>query len=189
MTAASEKRKIAERYVTALFELAETENTLERVEQDFADLTELLAGSDELRRLCLNQSLSPATQHHGIRLVVEKAGFSLLTGRFLMLLAQKRRISLIFDIMQGFTTMLQKHRGQATAVITGAGKLKKAQTEKIAKVLQKFTGKEIVVETKQDASILGGVKVYCDGLLMDATLNGKLDRLSDNLYQKIRQLG
>lgn len=187
MAAAKDQRKIAERYANALFQLAETENSLPKVEGELAQLQSFLEESDDFRRLCLSPIMTRHSQHQGLKLLAEKAGMSLLTARFLILLADNRRAALLPDIIHAFNRQLHAYRGETKASIVSARKLKKAQTDKLNKLLEDYTGKKIIPELREDPEILGGVRIECDGLLIDATISGQLERLTDTLYRQIQQ--
>lgn len=187
MAAAKDYRKIAERYVTALFQLGEAEGALEKLYDELNALKTMLIESDDFRRMCLSPKMNRHAQHAGLKAIAEKSGLSLLLTRFLMILAENRRVGLLPVIVDGFIQRLHQHRGEIFAVVTSASKLKKAQTDKIAKLLEGHTGKKIIIDSHLDPTLLGGVRIQCDGLLIDATVNGQLDRLGDALYKRIQQ--
>lgn len=184
---AIDHHKIAERYVTAIFQLAEAEGALDKTEQELAAVGDLLRESEEFRRLCLSPNINRSAQHAGLRAINEQCGLSILTGRFLLVLADNRRTNLLPEIIELFFKQLREHRGEVFAQVTSARKLKKAQSDKIAKLLQEHIGKSVIIDAQLDESILGGIRIECDGLLIDATLSGQLDRLGDELYKQIQQ--
>ena len=65
---------LADRYATALFELALERGTIEEIERDLDSIRELVDGSDDLRRVVRSQTLSRAEQGKALDAVLEAAG-------------------------------------------------------------------------------------------------------------------
>lgn len=183
-----DQKQIASRYVTALFALAEAEDALEKTQNELERIGELLAESDCFARLCFTPTLSRHAQHDGLKALAEKGKLSLLVGRFLMVLAENRRVSCLPYIISGFAERLRRHRGQAVAEVTSATRLKKAEQDNLAKLLKKYTGKDVVLHVTENSNILGGLRIQVDGKMIDATVAGRLGRLKDRLYTGIRQI-
>lgn len=70
--------------------------------------------------------------------------------------------------------------------VTTAIELSKDQLDKISKaVSNKYSGKKVEVEAVVDPSVIGGIKMIVDSVEFDATVAGKLDKLSSHLQQQL----
>ena len=127
---------LALRYASAVFELAAEERGLDRLAADFQTLKTLLRQSPELNRLVRSPLFSREDQAKGMEAVLAKAGAGDLTRKFVLLLAQKRRLFALADVIRGFEQLLAKHRGEVAAEITSARELAAAEMSELRAILK-----------------------------------------------------
>ncbi|MFD2234387.1 F0F1 ATP synthase subunit delta [Phaeospirillum tilakii] len=168
---------IADRYAGALFELAESQSSLDVVAGDLRALKAMLEASADLRRLVRSPVLSRADQGKAIAALTEAAGFSDLVGRFLGLLAQNRRLFLLGDAVQCYLGRLAARRGERTAEVTSAIALTDTQLEALETALSGAFGGPVAVEAAVDPSLLGGLVVKVGSQMVDSSLKTKLQHL------------
>ena len=168
---------LADRYATALFELADERKALDQVAADLRSLRQLLAESPDLRRLVRSPILSRVEQGKAIVAVAERAGFDGLTRSFLGLVAHNRRLFAVPAMIEAFLRRLAARRGEVTAEVTSAQELTPAQLSAVNEQLRKAVGSKIAVEVKVDKNLLGGLIVKVGSRMVDASLRSKLHRL------------
>jgi F-type H+-transporting ATPase subunit delta len=168
---------LAGRYATALYELAEEAKALDAVAHDLSRLRELIAGSDELRRLIASPLVPRAEQAKAMLGVIEAAGMNDLTRRFVGTVAANRRLHRINAIIAAFKAILAERRGEVTAEVMAARPLTPAQIEAVAAALRGAVGRKVSVDVKVDPKLLGGLKVKVGSRLVDASLAAMLQRL------------
>lgn len=169
---------LAERYATALFELAEAENKLDAMAAELKALAQLIAGSPDLARLIRSPVISRQEQGKAMAAILEQAGARKLTQKFVGLLAEKRRLFALPAIIDAFLAMLARQRGETTAEVTSAKPLSKAQAAALADALKKAVGKPVALTARVDPEILGGLTVKVGSQMIDSSLRSKLRRLS-----------
>ena len=168
---------LAQRYATALFDLAKDGNTLDRVASDLGGLVRMMDESRDLRRLIESPVITRADQSSGILAIADKAGLDALTGRFLGVLAEQRRLFALPGIAKAFNTMLAAHKGEVAAEVVSAVKLGAADLETLKNSIAAFVGQAVTVETRVDPALLGGVVVRVGSRMLDASLRTKLQQL------------
>ncbi len=168
---------LAGRYATALYELADEAKALDSVAADLKTLKSLIDESADLRRLISSPLIPRAQQAKAALALVEKAGLSDITRRFVGTVARNRRLASLAQIIDGYTALLAAHRGEATAEVTSATKLSPAQAEAVGNALRAAVGKKVSVQLNVDPQLLGGLKVKVGSRLIDASLASKLQRL------------
>ena len=166
---------IAGRYATAIFELAQEERSLETVERDFATLRGLIDESPDLNRLVTAPVFSRDEQKKGIDAILRRMEAAPLTTRFVLLLASKRRLFALTDIIRGFNALLSKQRGEVNAEVTSARPLKDAEVEELKKILKSKLGRDARLEAKVDPTLLGGLVVKVGSRMIDSSLRTKLE--------------
>jgi F-type H+-transporting ATPase subunit delta len=168
---------IAERYASALYELADEAKALDQVAADLKALKAMMAASADLMRLIRSPVLGRSDQAKAVSALAEKAGFSELTGRFLGTLAANRRLFALLSVIDGFLAELARRRGEATADVTSAVPLTPAQTQALEEALKSVVGSKVSVDLKVDKSLIGGLVVRVGSRMIDTSLATKLRRL------------
>jgi F-type H+-transporting ATPase subunit delta len=169
---------LADRYATALFELAEAENALEPVNAELAQLQKLIDGSPDLERLIRSPVISRDDQRRAIDAVLERAGASALIRRFVGVVAHNRRLFALPAIIAAFAKKLTDRRGETTAEVTSAKPLSEKQLAGLTAALKKAVGATVLLSTRVDPSLLGGLVVKVGSRMVDSSLQTKLLRLS-----------
>ncbi|CAA7623506.1 F0F1 ATP synthase subunit delta [Magnetospirillum sp. UT-4] len=168
---------IADRYAAALFDLAETQGSLDRVAADLAALKAMLKESADFRRLIDSPVLSRGDQGKAIAALSASAGFGPLTANFLGLAANNRRLFVLPAIIDAFLRRLAAKRGEVAAHVASAVPLTKAQADSLAATLKTAFGSTVTVETVVDPSLLGGLVVKVGSRMVDSSLKTKLQHL------------
>ena len=168
---------LADRYATALFDLADERRSLDQVSEDLRRLRAMLNESAELRRLVRSPILSRAAQGRAITAIAERAGLSPLTRSFLGLVAQNRRLFAVPAMIDAFLARLAARRGEITAEVAAAQALTPAQLDAVNEQLRKAMGSKVAVEVRVDPALLGGLVVKVGSRMVDASLRSKLHRL------------
>jgi F-type H+-transporting ATPase subunit delta len=168
---------LALRYATAAFELAAEERGLDRLSADFSGLKTMLAQSPELNRLVRSPLFSREEQAKGMQAVLEKAGAGDLTRKLVLLLAQKRRLFALANVIGAFEQLLARHRGEIAAEITSARELSTAETADLRNILKDKLGREPKLTAHVDPKLLGGLVLRIGSRMIDSSLRTKLNGL------------
>ena len=168
---------LAGRYAVALFELAQEQNSLDKVASDLHALRAMLAESADLDRLIRSPVLSRADQSRALAAVLEKAGSADLVRRFVGLVAQNRRLFVLPDMIDAYLSQLAERRGEVTAEVVSARPLSDAQRDAVAQALRKAVGGKVAVDSRVDPTLIGGLVVKVGSRLIDSSLRTKLQRL------------
>lgn len=167
--------ELAERYATAVLELAQETKSLEAVEGDLTELGQALRSSSDLARFVRSPIFSRADHVKGMKAVLEKARASALTTQFVLTLASKRRLFALLDIIRVFQAQLAKLRGEVDATVISAHGLSEAQTADIKSAIKSRLGREPRLEAHVEPSLLGGMIVKVGSRMVDTSLRTKLN--------------
>lgn len=168
---------LALRYANAAFELAAEERGIDRLASDFQTLKALLRESPELRKLVRSPLFSREDQAKGMEAVLARAGTGDLTRKLVLLLAQKRRLFALNDIIRAFEQQLARHRGEIAAEVTSARELSAAEMVELRTMLKDKLGREPRVTAHVDPKLLGGLVLKVGSRMIDSSLRTKLDSL------------
>lgn len=166
---------LAGRYALAIFELAQEEKAVDAVAQDFASLKQLIAESTDLARLIRAPVFSREEQATGMNGVLHRMEASPLTRRFVLLLASKRRLFVLPDIIRVYREMVSRQRGEMSAQVTSARPLSEGETAELKAVLKSKLSRDVQLETSIDPSLLGGLIVKVGSRMINSSLRTKLN--------------
>ena len=168
---------LAGRYAAALLELAEDKKQLDKVADELGELKQIIAESEDLMRLTQSPIYSRDDQAKAMAAILDKAGASDLTRRFVLTVAQNRRLFALTQMIDGYLAELSRRRGEVTAEVTAARALTPEQREALDKTLRDQVGAKVKVDLKIDPSLLGGLIVRVGSRMIDSSLRSKLEKL------------
>ena len=168
---------VADRYASALFELANESDSLPTVEADLDKFEALLDMSADLRRMVKSPVFSAEEQTSAIAQVLARAGIGGLTANFFKLIASNRRLFAAPDMIRAFRALASKARGEVTAEVTSAVALDEAQVALLKQTLEASVGKDVKLAMRVDPSLLGGLVVKIGSRMIDSSLKTKLSGL------------
>jgi F-type H+-transporting ATPase subunit delta len=169
---------LAGRYALALFELARDAKQIETVGASLATLRGALDESDDLRMLIGSPLVGRDDQARAVGAVVGSLALDPLTGNFVGVLAQNRRLSQLPNVIRAFNLLAARHRGEITAEVTSARPLDDAQVAAIKQNLRTRMGRDIAVDLSVDPAILGGLVVKVGSQMIDSSIRTKLNNLA-----------
>lgn len=172
--------RVAKRYAKALFSLAKDENLLDIVESDLGQIDILLQKSADFTALLSNPLISDRKK---VLLVKEifAGKTNTLTFNFLNLLAEKKRMSVISDIVEEFKALMLDYSNKVEGELISAVKLSDAQVNEISSKIDGITGKTVLLKEKVDSSILGGFVVKVEDWILDNSIRYQLSKLRERL--------
>jgi len=147
---------IAARYASAVFDLSKESKKLKALETDIVALEGAMADSDDFNTLLSSPLYTREEQGGAIAAVAKKMKLSPTTTNVLGLMAAKRRLFVLPQMVTSLREMLAEERGEVTAEVTSAKALTKAQSDKLAKTLKAQVGSDVKINVTVDESLIGG---------------------------------
>ena len=168
---------MAGRYATALFELARETNAIDAVRADLERFDALVAENPDLNRLVRSPVFSAAEQLQALSAVLDRAGIGGLAAKFLKLVTMNRRLFAARDMVRGYRELVALHKGEATAEVTVAERLKDDHVAALKRALKAVSGKDVDLAIKIDPAIIGGLVVKLGSRMVDTSLRTKLNAI------------
>jgi len=174
---------IAARYATAVFELAQEAGSLKSLESDVGTLAEALAGSADLRALIASPVYSRAEQGAAIAAVARALGLSQSFTSALGLMAEKRRLFVLPQLVRVLRDMIAAEKGEVMAEVTAAAPLTKQQSDALAASLKASVGKTVKLDVTVDEGLIGGLIVKVGSKMIDTSIRSKLASLQNAMKE------
>lgn len=175
----AELATIARPYANAVFGLAKRESALDRWSGMLAVLT-ATTQHDTVRTLLESPDLPGNAK--AFRLA-EVCGEELddRGKKFLQALADNDRLDLIPEIREQFEALRAEEEKSLDVEVVSAFELSAAQQTALQASLNRKFDKEITIETRVDASLIGGAVIRAGDIVIDGSIRGKLAKLAETL--------
>lgn len=183
--AASISTSIAGRYAQAVFDLSREEGGLASLEADLGLLEGALAESAELRRLIASPIYSREEQAAALAAIGQRLGLSRTMLNTLALMAQKRRLFVVPQLLAALRSRLSEARGEVAAEVVSAQPLTADQQARLTQTLSASAGKAVRLQTRVDPSLIGGLVVRLGSRMIDTSVAAQLGQLQ-NMMKEVR---
>lgn len=172
---------VAKRYARALLEIGKEDGNLDKYGQELAEMSSLFAGSAELEQVLANPAIEFDDRSKLLNTFLDKLGLSPIANNFFRLLMDRGRIADTRDISRVYARLLDEEKGITRADVVAAAPLSEEEVRRLKEVLTKLAGSDVVVEVKEDSSLIGGVRAQIGDLVLDGTVKTQLETLKDSL--------
>ena len=174
---------LSRRYAKALVELGVEQKAVESFGDELAQVKDILSREVLLRQLLDSPTL--ALEKKQAMLVDLSKVLELTEGmnKFLGLLLSKGRLCYLEQIESNYRSLADELSGIMSAKITAASELDDVQKQAIATLLEKQTGKQVVVSVEVDADLIGGLQAEIGGRLFDGSVKTQLKRIEESLTE------
>ena len=177
---------LAKRYARALVELAPTPMQRDRFSKDLEGLAEAMSqpvdGGGNLGKLLDAGHISLAKRKGIADAVAKRVGVDPMVGKFVSLLVERGRIGGMVLIARHFRDMADEAAGRVRATVKSAKPLAPDAVSKIKTALGKATGKQVLLESEVDPSLIGGLVTTVGSYTLDRSVRASIARLRHNLH-------
>ncbi len=174
---------IAARYATAIFQLAREDKGLDAIEKDVDALAAALDDSADFRNLISSPIYPRKEQQAAVTAIAGKMGLSANLTNLLGLMASKRRLFVLPQLIRALRDLIAEEKGEVTAEVTSARELTEAQSDKLAKTLKAQVGKDVKIRAAVDERLIGGLVVKVGSKMIDTTIASKLRNLQNAMKE------
>ncbi len=172
---------VARRYAKALLELGVDAGTLRSVVTEVGALAEAYASSPDLRGVLDNPLVPHAAKRAILVEVADRVQVSTIVKNALLLLGDRRRLHALPAIAQLLREMGDLREGVLRAEVTTAARLSDDYYSRLQQRLEKMTGKRVVIDRREDPSLIGGVVTRIGDVVIDGSLRARLHEMTQTL--------
>jgi len=169
----------ARRYAESVFGIAKDQNSFDRWLADLETVSDVFRNPDMAHFLADPKSSIADKEAVAEKILAGKVDKLALNTA--VLLIRREQPEAVPAIEREFQQMVNDHRNVAVAEVTTAVDLDGQQRELVKQRLEALTAKHIDLQTKVDASILGGFIARVGDVLIDASLKTRLSVMRQDL--------
>ncbi|XP_057319267.1 ATP synthase subunit O, mitochondrial [Microplitis mediator] len=169
------------RYATALFSAASKQSSLDAVEKDLLKFQGMLKTDSKLVDFVKDPSIKRKLKADAFKLIGTKLNLSPASGNLLALMAENGRLGLLNQVINAFKLIMAANRGEVVCEVTTSKPLDAENKAKLEAALKLFLtkGQTLLLTTKVDPSILGGMVVSIGDKYVDMSIASKVKKYSD----------
>jgi F-type H+-transporting ATPase subunit delta len=172
---------VARRYARALFAIGADRGDFEQLGRQLDDFASLWTSVPDLRQALENPVFKPAEKRAVLERVLPGVAPSPEMRKFVLLLLDRRRISVLPAIARAYRQLADAHLGRVRALVTSAQPLSPAEADRVRRSLEQRTGKKVILETAVDPSLIGGLVARVGDLVLDGSVQTQLATLRSRL--------
>jgi F-type H+-transporting ATPase subunit delta len=170
-------RAIANRYASALLDVAQAQGSAEKVKTSLDDFAAEILESADLQHFLENPAVSRDAKRGVLAKILKLLGSSPIMSNFLNVIVDHRRAGILPEIAEAYTAQLNQRLGIAIASVTSAAELSTQEKTRLTQGLEKTTGKKIEAQYTVDAALLGGAVVRIGSVIYDGSVKEQLRRM------------
>ena len=171
--------EIGQVYARALFQSAIEHDELDQIQEQLALWADALGENKNLQTFFFSPRFSSAEKKDAVRRIIDGGNERFLN--FLELLAERHRLPATFRIRRSFDELWREEHKMLTVEVTSAIELDEALVRSIGDRIEERTGRKIDLTSKVDPDIIGGIVLRVGNKILDASVQGRLQRLRRQL--------
>lgn len=173
----SQNTTLARPYAKAAFEVANQAGDLAGWSARLHTVASVVS-SDKVAAVLSRPNLSAEQQAAA---VIEICGDEIdqQVGRFIAILAENKRLPLIAEIVVLFDVLKADQEKRIDVEVVSAYALDEAGEAKLKEALKKRLQREVSLSSRVDQSLLGGLILRTDDMIIDGSLRGRLNKLAE----------
>jgi F-type H+-transporting ATPase subunit delta len=176
----------ARRYAKAIFELGGETGQLEALTRGITDFAACYAASADLASVLDNPVVPEAQRNAILDELGQRLGTSELALNAIRLLASRRRLAALPGVARRLGELSDDQAGMVRAIVTSATALPDEYYRGLTRELEAALSRKVVIEKKQDPSLIAGVVTQIGDNTIDGSVRGRLSEIERHLLQSFQ---
>jgi F-type H+-transporting ATPase subunit delta len=176
----------AGRYARALFDVVvgESAASLDSAQSHLQAFADLFSGNEALAAVAVNPSIPVGRKAALSKAIVDRAGaVTPPVGKLIVLLASRDRLVLLSEIARAFRARVMDYQKVIRGDVTTATPLPPEKLRALEQGLQRATGRTVLLESRVDPSIIGGVITRLGSTVYDGSVTTQLEKMKQALVE------
>ncbi|MGF1470478.1 MAG: ATP synthase F1 subunit delta [Rubrobacteraceae bacterium] len=170
-------------YAEALYEAAREGGELEEVLAELKEFDGALNEVEELSEFFYSPQITEREKRQALDELARDMTDS--ARNFLKVLSDNGRSEIFPEVLRRYEVLVEEHFGRVEVEVITAVELSEDMQERVKERLGKILdGKEVVLETRVDPDIMGGVVFRFGGILIDSSVRGRLNGLRQEMIER-----
>jgi F-type H+-transporting ATPase subunit delta len=172
---------IARRYAEALADVAVARSQVEQAEADLRAFAELIRANRELYEVFASPIVSLPDKRRVLDALIERTRPPQMVANLLRVMLSHYRLHHAWAVYEQFRREMNERRGVVSAEVVTAEPIGTAERDALARRLQEMTGKQVELQFKTDATLIGGVITRLGSVVYDGSVRTQLQEIKERL--------
>lgn len=172
---------VADRYARAIFELGVETGQLAAITEQVRKFARTYAASAELRAVLDNPIIEQEKREAVLSEVSARLGLSGHGLNLIKLLASRKKLRVVPDIARRLDRLSDEKAGVVRATVTSAKPMPDSFYQKLVSELEAATARKIVLERREDPSLIAGFVTRIGDNTIDGSVRGRLNEIERQL--------
>ena len=172
---------IARRYARALFAIGVDKANFELLGGELEALAALWNESAEVRQALSNPIFKPSQKRAILLGLLPRVAPNRDVQSLALLLLERGRIAALPAVARSYQEMSDEKLKRVRATVKSARPLDVAAQAEIRQVLERRTGKTVLLTTEVDPTLIGGIVAQVAGQVLDGSLQARLGALRSKI--------
>ncbi|ASU15498.1 F0F1 ATP synthase subunit delta [Actinobacillus pleuropneumoniae] len=174
----SELSTVARPYAKAAFDFALEQGQLDKW-QEMLQFSAFVAENEQVAEYINSSLASGQISETFIKICGDQ--LDQYGQNFIRVMAENKRLAVLPMVFDTFVSLRAEHEAVKDVTIVSANELSQAQEDKIAKAMEKRLGQKVRLTNQIDNSLIAGVIIKYDDVVIDGSSRGQLNRLASAL--------
>jgi ATP synthase F1 delta subunit len=175
-----ESLTVAATYGSALFEAARDLGKIDEIGEELTAIDLIFRDEPEFLNLLCNPGIDAAGKKNAAEAVLGgRISKELLN--FLFILTDKRRMGGFRAIAKSYHALVNANLGISIGTVYSAVPLSEDRRGRLEDETGRLLRRKVRLDSLVDSSVIGGVKIYIEGKLIDASVRKRLDTLKEQV--------
>ena len=172
---------IADRYARAIFELGVETGQLAPITEQVRRFAQVYVGSAELRAVLDNPIIEVEKRDAVLADISARLGLMGNALNLIKLLASRKKLRVVADIARRLDRFTDEQAGVVRATVTSAKPMPDSFYQKLTAELEAATSRKIVLERREDPTLIAGFVTRIGDNTIDGSVRGRLIEIERQL--------
>lgn len=174
---------VASRYAKSLIDLSQEQGNLDAVKTDMEQFIGVLKQNPELAAV-LKNPIMKQDKKKNILAALFDGKIQPSISAFFNILVTKGRAGILYDIALEFIREYNEVKGIVHATVISAAELSPKNLDTLKAEIAKQINAEVILKNTVDSTLIGGFVVKVGDRQIDASIDGKLNKLEKHFAQQ-----
>ncbi len=171
------------KYTLGLANALKDDEEFTLIYRELSDFSGLLLSHPELSRILANPFIPLPKKRAIVQEVLTSAAAAAKTTRFMLLLLDHGRLSLLPEIVKNLPVFWNEKKGVSTFEVSSVISLSENQQEKLRQKLEQLEKRPVSLQFKIDPGLIAGLSLKKGNVVYDASLKGHLSKLRERICE------
>lgn len=172
---------LAKRYAKALFAVGKEDGAFESYGQGLNSMAELYGTMPEVKDALTNPLYPLEVREKVMEHLVKSMSPAPTMANFFKLLVQKKRAEILPELAEEYQALVDADKNLVRGTVVSAIPLSADLNARVKATLEKITGKQVVLTTAIDPTIIGGMVAKVGDLVLDGSIKSQLAGLQESI--------